>query len=215
MTPCRLVSSYRPFGCSFFNNRSWPLGSWLHCQPVTAKRSELLLYALLHIPEYFYLHYGPGSSVGIATELRSWRSGIESRWGRDLPPVQTGPGAQPFSCTMGTRSFPGVKCGQGVLLTTHPHLVPRSWKSRAIPLPTLWAKPDLQRDHFTFFICIFISGTRWHSWLRHCATSREIVDLITDGIIGIFFCDLIFRPHYNLGVDSASNKWVLGVSPRE
>ena len=36
---------------------------------------------------------GPGSSVGIATELRAGRSGIESRWGRDFPPVQTGPGA--------------------------------------------------------------------------------------------------------------------------
>ena len=27
-----------------------------------------------------------------------------------------------------------------MLLTTHPLLVPQSWKSRAIPLPTLWAK---------------------------------------------------------------------------
>ena len=32
---------------------------------------------------------------------------------------------------------------RGVLLTTHPLLVPRSWKSRAIPLPTLWATPGL------------------------------------------------------------------------
>jgi len=39
--------------------------------------------------------------------------------------------------------FPGVKCGRGVLLTTHPFLVPRSWKSRAINLPTLWATPGL------------------------------------------------------------------------
>jgi len=30
-----------------------------------------------------------------------------------------------------------------VLLTTHHFLVPRSWKSRAIHLPTLWATPDL------------------------------------------------------------------------
>ena len=85
----------------------------------------------------------PGSSVGIATELRGGRYGIESRWGRDFPPVQTGPGAHPASCKMGTGSFPGVKCGRGVLLTTHPLLVPRSWKSRAIPLPTLWATPGL------------------------------------------------------------------------
>jgi len=81
----------------------------------------------------------PGSSVGIATELRAGWSGIECRCGRDFPPVQTGPGAYPASCTMGTVSFPGVKCGRSALLITHPLLVPRSWKSRAIPLPTLRA----------------------------------------------------------------------------
>jgi len=85
----------------------------------------------------------PGSSVGIATELRAGRSGIESQWGRDFPPVQTGPGAHQASCKMGTGSLPAVKCGRGVLLTTHPLLVPRSWNSRAIPLPTLWATPGL------------------------------------------------------------------------
>jgi len=87
--------------------------------------------------------YGPGSSVGITTELWAGRSEVESRWGLDFPPVQTGPGAHPASCKMGTGSYPGVKCGRGVLLTTHPLLVPRSWKSRAIPLPTLWATPGL------------------------------------------------------------------------
>ena len=44
---------------------------------------------------------------------------------------------------MGTGSFLGVKCGRGMLLTAHPLLVPRSWKCRAIPLPTLWATPGL------------------------------------------------------------------------
>jgi len=39
-------------------------------------------------------------------------------------PVQTDPGAHPASCTMGTGSFPGVKSGQGVMLTPHPLLVP-------------------------------------------------------------------------------------------
>jgi len=86
---------------------------------------------------------GPDSLVGIATELRAGRSGIESRWGRDFPLTQTCPGAHPISSTMGTGSFPGVKCGRGVLLTTHPLQVPRSWKSRAIPLPNLWATPGL------------------------------------------------------------------------
>ena len=58
-------------------------------------------------------------------------------------PVQTGPGALPAYCAMGTGSFLGVKCGRGVTLSTHPLLVPRSWKSRAILLPTLWATPGL------------------------------------------------------------------------
>jgi hypothetical protein len=36
--------------------------------------------------------------------------GIETRWGaRFSAPVQTGPGAHPVSCTMGTGSLPGVK----------------------------------------------------------------------------------------------------------
>jgi len=41
-------------------------------------------------------------------------------------PVQTGPETHPASCTMGTGSFPGIRCGRGVTLTSHPLLVPRS-----------------------------------------------------------------------------------------
>jgi hypothetical protein len=37
------------------------------------------------------------------------------------PPVQWVPGVL----------YPGVKGGRGVMLTTHPHLVPRSWMSRS------------------------------------------------------------------------------------
>jgi len=76
---------------------------------------------------------GPGSVVGIATELRAGRPGdripVKARFSA---PVPTGPGAHPPSCTMGTGSFPGVKSGRGVTLTPHPLLVPWSWKSRAI-----------------------------------------------------------------------------------
>ena len=57
----------------------------------------------------------------------------------------------------GYRVFPGVKSGRGVTLTPHPLLVPRSWKSRAISLPTLpWAVRPVQslsactRVYFTF-----------------------------------------------------------------
>ena len=40
---------------------------------------------------------GPGSNRG---------------WGRDFPPVQTGPGAHPASCKMDTWSFPGVEMAE-------------------------------------------------------------------------------------------------------
>jgi len=40
--------------------------------------------------------------------------------------VLTGPEAHPTSGTMGTGSFPGVRCGQGVTLTPHTLLVKRS-----------------------------------------------------------------------------------------
>ena len=48
-------------------------------------------------------------------------------------PVQTGPGAQPASYTMGTGYFRGVKSGRGMKVTPHPLLVPWSRKGRAIP----------------------------------------------------------------------------------
>jgi hypothetical protein len=72
-------------------------------------------------------------------------------------PVQTGPGAHPANCTIGTRSFPGVKSGRGMTLTSNPLLGPWSWKGRAIPLFPLWAVRPVQSlractgVHFTFF----------------------------------------------------------------
>ena len=92
---------------------------------------------------FYNTDVGLVSQVGIATEPWAGRSGIDSRLGRDFPPVQTDPGAHPASCKMGTGSFPGANCGRNVLLTTYPFLVPRSWKSTAMPLPTLWATPAL------------------------------------------------------------------------
>ena len=52
---------------------------------------------------------GLGRSLGIATGYGLDGPGIESWWGRDFPPVQTGPGVHPTSCTMGTGSFLGGK----------------------------------------------------------------------------------------------------------
>jgi hypothetical protein len=83
-----------------------------------------LLPSLGQGDEYFF---GPVSVVGIATVYELDGPGIESRWGaRFSAPVKTGPEAHPASCTMGTGSFPGVRCGRGVTLTPHPLQVPRS-----------------------------------------------------------------------------------------
>jgi len=49
----------------------------------------------------------------------------ESRWwARFSASVQTGPGDNTASYTMGTGSLPGVE-QPGVAFTTHPHLAPR------------------------------------------------------------------------------------------
>ena len=83
---------------------------------------------------------GRDSSVGIATDYGLHGPGIEFRLGaRFSAPVQTGPGAHPASCTMGTWSFPGVKSGRSVTLTAHPLLVPWSRKSTAILLLLAYA----------------------------------------------------------------------------
>ena len=136
---------------------------------------------------YIINECGPGSSVGIATDYGLDGPGSNPGGGRGFPPAQTGPGAHPASCKMGTGSFPGVNCGRGVLLTTHPLLVPRSWKSRAIPPPTLWATPVLLRDHFTFLpeavvtvLCTPGDGCGWHLY-HELWTCRVINRLLCVG----------------------------------
>ena len=45
---------------------------------------------------------------------------------------------------------------------------------------------------FFFFIMLFsvcsscMRGTRWRSWMKHCATSRKVTGSIPDGVTGIF-----------------------------
>ena len=96
------------------------------------------------------------SVVGKATCFGLDGLGIDFRWGaRFSAPVQTGPGAQPASSTMGTGSCSGVK-RQGVTLTTHP-----IWRrgSRAKPLFPLWSFVACSRVNFVLplpvrlFVC--------------------------------------------------------------
>ena len=85
----------------------------------------------------------PGSSVGIATDYGLDGPGSNPGGDEIFCPSRPalGPTQPPVKLAPGLSR--GVKCSRGALLTTHPLLVPRSWKSRAIPLPTLRATPGL------------------------------------------------------------------------
>jgi hypothetical protein len=84
----------------------------------------LMNYSVYNILYYnIFIPCGPGSSVGIATGRSGDRIPVGARFSA---PVQTGPGAHPASCKMGTESLPGVESGRGVTLTPHSLLVPRS-----------------------------------------------------------------------------------------
>jgi len=106
--------------CSHGNSSETALSQqivyWSFCRTVNIRVFKRSIFV---ITLRFTLIRGPGSSVGIATNYGL--NGLGSNpGGRDFPPVQTGPGAHPASCKMGTGSLSGVKCGRGVLLTTHP-----------------------------------------------------------------------------------------------
>jgi len=118
--PIRVTTSIRPFLVTVGSAAVINLPVFEDCYPRVYSTVLLLTLSV-------YSLCGLGSSVGKATDYGAGRSGIESRWGRDFPPVQTGPAAHQASCKMGTGSFSGVKYGRGVLLNTHPLLVPRSW----------------------------------------------------------------------------------------
>jgi len=115
--------------------------------------------------------------------LRAGRSGDRIPIGaRFSAPVQTGPGAHPASCTMGTGSFPGLKSGRDVTPTPHRLLVPWSRKSRAIPL-LLYGPYGLYRASVTvlgctlsFFLPFIISaGSQSQKLRKRLCTQSQIL----------------------------------------
>jgi len=122
------------WNCKFKTNQLWPFTR--HGTAVMTPTRNIYCCFLLNNQNfahtisciYIYIYVcvcvcvcGPGSSVGIATDYGL--DGPGSNPGGDEispPPVQTGPGAHPASCKIGTGSFPGVKCGRVVLLTHSP-----------------------------------------------------------------------------------------------
>jgi hypothetical protein len=83
--------------------------------------------------------------------------------------VQTGSGAHPASCTMGTVAIsPGLKHGRGVMLTTHPLLVPRLRKSRSYtschPNAPLWSVTGPL--YLLTFTCICFTVIKRHTEMK-------------------------------------------------
>jgi hypothetical protein len=72
-----------------------------------------------------------------------------------------------------------------------------------------WVKLAQNRDHWPAVtknaINLKIStktgwATRWRSWLRHCATSRNVASSIPNGIIGICHCNNPSSHNMSLGL---------------
>jgi hypothetical protein len=75
------------------------------------KLSMVLIY--YYLISTLSLSCGPGSSLGIATDYGLDGLGSNPSGDEIFCPVQTGPGAHPASCTIGTGSFPEGKVRPG------------------------------------------------------------------------------------------------------
>ena len=115
--PCSLLARVRLSVC-------WPTRMYQHGSHWTDFRE--ILYC------WFPMKIHP-QAANLVTNEQKYRALYIKAWllagrsadripvgARFSAPVQTGPGARPASCTMGTGSFPGVKSGRDVTLTPTP-----------------------------------------------------------------------------------------------
>jgi hypothetical protein len=49
-----------------------------------------------------------------------------------------------------------------------------------------FAYGKLRLDIHSEYVILIVLQQEWRSWLRHCATSREVAGSIPDGVTGIF-----------------------------
>jgi hypothetical protein len=140
-----------------------------------------------------------GSSVstvsdhGLDDRAIEVRSPAETREFSSNLCVQTGSGAHPASCPMGTRGpFSGGKARQGRDADHSPHLLPRSWMSRSYTSSLPCASIGVLWDCLTFFtfsiytsvvlyffLCTSISASVWFMPVFQCWT-KLVITVIPD-----------------------------------
>jgi hypothetical protein len=74
------------------------------------------------------------------------------------------------------------------------------------------AEPEMMMMIIIIIIIVIINQCaasvgcmRWYSWFRHCATVLKITGSVPDGVSGVFFIDIFFRPQYRSEFDLAPN----------
>jgi hypothetical protein len=106
--------------------------------------------------------------VGIATRYGLEGPGIEFRWGEIFRTYPDRLRSPPSFLYNGYRLFPGGKSGRGVMVTTHPLLVPRLRKSLSIPPLTLWVLPGLLRGSLYLYLYCSYRSKQHHSFFNCC-----------------------------------------------
>ena len=145
-------------------------GTQVHCRTSSFTLSEIITGCSAPL--------GPGSSVVIATGYGLDGPVIESRWGRGFPHLSR--------LALGPPSpwVPGLSRGKerpGRDADPSPLLVPWSWKSRAIPLLSLWALRPVQSLSEVAPLYYFksIHFTLYYFWifLRPHKTTKQLTSV--------------------------------------
>jgi hypothetical protein len=107
----------------------------------------------------------------LATDWTTGRSRFDPRQGQRIFPLASvsrpalGPTQPPVQWVPGVLS-PGVKCCRGVTLTTHSHLVPKSWMSRSYTSSLPSASMTCSGTALLYFTMVVRSWTRSEVGLR-------------------------------------------------
>jgi hypothetical protein len=108
---------------------------WVGCSQICQLKFINVATFRPKLYNFMYIRVSSGSIVsdyGLDDRAIGVRSPAGAKDFSSILCVQTGFGAHPASYPMGTGILSsGVKRGRGVILTTHPHLVPRSRMSRS------------------------------------------------------------------------------------